>query len=156
MNQETSSPKFTQCPNEQLEKLAILGLNGSQLSIALLVMRQTYGFHKTEDKISISWLINKIGKSRPTVTRETKQLVKKMILVKKSILGKTSILSINPNVGQWLSASKETDTSKENDSKLVKKTLPTKERKINKEEENILDKPEAISANAFSILEGIR
>ncbi len=131
MNKETLNIKYTQIPNEQLEKIVVLGLSGSEISIVLLVMRQTYGFHKISDKISISWLMNKTHKSRPTVTKQTAQLVNKMILVKETLLGKTSVLSINPNIGQWLSTSKESDTSKENDTQLVKETLPTKE--INKE-----------------------
>lgn len=146
---------FTQIPNDQIEKLSLLGLNGSQLSIVLLVMRQTFGFHKIDDKISISWLINRTGKSRPTITRETKQLVNKMILVKKTLLGRTSILGINPNVGQWLSTSNEIDTSKVNDAQLVKKTLLTKERNKDKEKLNGEIDIEGIK-KGFSVLDGVR
>jgi len=136
--------------NDILKALIKAELSGTEYQIILLVIRQTYGFKKKEDWISLTQFEKITNKSRARICESIKQLVKKNILVKKSILGKNAYFSLNKDFDNWNKLVKKSGlvkktrlTSKENKTQLVKNTLPTKET-ITKEiytKETRLDKP---------------
>lgn len=91
---------FTQVPNGILESLCAAKLNGSQLSIALFIIRKTYGYQKEEDRISVFDIYNSIKINRRTVQREIANLVKRNIInVKNQYI---NCIKINPDFDTWV------------------------------------------------------
>lgn len=73
--------KYTQFPNDILMALISYGLNATQLSVAMYVVRQTYGFHKPYgDRISVKRMAKEIGKSRQYTMAAVNDLEKLGIL----------------------------------------------------------------------------
>lgn len=139
---------YTPIANEVLEAIICSGLNGAELSVLLYVIRKTYGYQKKEDEISLSQFLKKIPVSKPTICKalKTLQLVKILLLVKKGKHIKcANKYCFNKNYDEWQLVKKtklvkfSKRTSKENDTKLVKKTLHTKERKENIQKKNIIN-----------------
>lgn len=113
---------YTRIANDLLEKIMSSGLNGTEMSVVLFVIRKTYGFGKKEDAISISQFAKAIPVTRPAICNALKVLkvVKILLLVKKGNSAKRSNLyTFNKNYDEWQLVKK---------SKLVKKSLHTKER----------------------------
>jgi phage replication O-like protein O len=68
-------PNFTQYPNEILDEW-MPHLTGSQFKILSTFVRQIYGYHKKEDKISISQIAKKTGIAQSKVFDNVKKLIK--------------------------------------------------------------------------------
>lgn len=66
---------FTPIANEILEAVAGASLNGTQLRILLLLWRQSYGFHKKECILPLSYLTRKLGGNKSTIARELRKLL---------------------------------------------------------------------------------
>ena len=67
-------PRFTQTPNIVFDEyLAILGY--AELKILLAVCRQTYGWHKSKKRISISHFMKTTGLSNRAVIDATRKLI---------------------------------------------------------------------------------
>jgi len=81
-----SVPQHTQIPNKLLDEL-IPTLKEGEVRILLVIMRQTYGWHKEWDRISITFLMKKTGMERKAVCKSTESLVKKN-MIKKDKIGK--------------------------------------------------------------------
>lgn len=120
--------------NDIFSALIKAGLNSTEYQIVLLVIRKTYGFKKKEDLISISQFEKYINKTRVSIINSISSLVKKNILVKETTLGKMSSYSFNKKFETWnrlvkksVLVKKVVQTSKENFTRLVKKTIPTKD-----------------------------
>ena len=58
---------YTAIANEVLEQLVKAGLLGSELSMAIFVIRKTWGFQKKEDIISFSQFEKGLNISRMTI-----------------------------------------------------------------------------------------
>ena len=120
--------------NDILMALIKQRLNATQYQIMLLVIRKTWGFKKKEDWISLTQFEKYLSKSRASVCKEIKQLVKNNLLVKKSILGVRASYHINKDFTKWKPLVKKTRlvnkirlTSKQNKTQLVKKSIHTKD-----------------------------
>lgn len=124
--------------NEVLEQLVKQCLLGSEYQVIFLVLRKTWGWHKTEDIISLTQFELGTGLTRPTITKTIKNLVSMNILVKRSLLGKQEkSYKINKYHNQWLVNTTQlvknnSKTSKAVLTNLVKRGLHTKEKKENK------------------------
>lgn len=136
--------------NEVLEQLVKQCLLGSEYQVIFLVLRKTWGWHKTEDTISLTQFELGTGLSRPTITKTIKNLISMKILVKRSILGRQEkAYKINKYYTQWLVnttllVKNNSKTSKAVLTNLVKRGLHTKEKKENKRKETLnLDKIKA-------------
>jgi len=66
------SREFTTVPNEFFELLP--ELTDAETRVLLCVIRQTYGWHKMSDYLSISQLMEKTGLSRQGVVKAIKSL----------------------------------------------------------------------------------
>lgn len=88
---------YTAIANELLEQLVKACLLGSEYKIVLFVIRKTYGFHKKEDKISLSQFQEGTDLSRVTVVKTLKNLIIKGILVKSPILA----YKVNKDWEKW-------------------------------------------------------
>lgn len=94
---------FTRIANELLEEVLLYDYpSASALKLLLCVMRQTYGYNKKEDIISISQFQKHTHLSRPTVVYWLDRLVKALLLVKGDKLYKSGFkYSLNKNYHQW-------------------------------------------------------
>ncbi|MBE3085598.1 MAG: replication protein, partial [Bacteroidetes bacterium] len=72
----------TQVPNKLFDEL-IPTLKEGELRVILVVMRQTYGWHKIWDRISITFLMKKTGMCRQSVCLAVRNLIKKGMINKK-------------------------------------------------------------------------
>jgi len=76
-----SIPQHTQIPNKLFDEL-IPTLKEGELRALLVIMRQTYGWHKEWDRISITFLMKKTGMCRQSVCLAVKNLIKKGMIKK--------------------------------------------------------------------------
>lgn len=65
---------FTPIANEILEAAAGASLNGTQLRILLLLWRNSYGFHKKECPLPLSYLSKKLRGNKSTIARQVRRL----------------------------------------------------------------------------------
>ena len=97
---------YTKIANEILEALAKLmpGLTEGQIIYAIL--RKTYGWHKKEDKISISQLVEMTGKSKRMIIYALQNLeAKKIVFIKRTTLNKEkqpNTIMFNKNHKEWV------------------------------------------------------
>lgn len=97
--QESSdlSPNFFQCPNILVDKF-FKDLSGSELKCYLAIIRKTTGWHKKEDRISISQFMELTGLSnRSVIDACTKLESLGLIVIYKSEFGDKSFSLLNPN-----------------------------------------------------------
>lgn len=65
---------FTPIANELLEAISGASLNGTQLRILLLLWRNSYGFHKKECALPLSYLTKMLRGNKSTISREVRRL----------------------------------------------------------------------------------
>ncbi len=70
----------TDIANEIMEKLARYRISGQEYQIIFVVLRQTWGWHKKDDEISLSQFAEKTEMNRSSCVRAIKKLVTKKIL----------------------------------------------------------------------------
>lgn len=73
MNDNTPEPTFTQSPNI-LNDCIQRFIDPHEFGILDVIVRKTYGFHKSQDEISNSQIEFMTGFTRPTVTKFTRKL----------------------------------------------------------------------------------
>lgn len=137
---------YTRIANELLDALAKIRIPGEANQILMAVMRQTYGFCKKTDRISISKFIEITGLSRQSVQRGISKLIE-MNIIRKNADGFIPSYEINKNFYTWkLSAKKRTlrnnadPPPQKSGGNYPQKSGPQKkERKYTKEKEEALD-----------------
>jgi len=72
-------PQHTQIPNILFDEL-LKDLKEGELRVLMVIMRQTFGWHKTWDVISISQLAKKTGMEKKSVHRSLQTLVEKKMI----------------------------------------------------------------------------
>jgi phage replication O-like protein O len=121
--------------NDIMENLISSGLNGTELSVVLFLIRKTNGWNKETDEISLSQFLKYIPVTKPTLCKAIKnlQLVKIVKLVKKGkSLKSSNEYRLEKNRENWQLVKKtklvkfKKRTSKDFDTQLVKKPLHTK------------------------------
>ncbi len=76
------SPNYTQSPNVLFDEI-FKTLKEGELRIVLVLIRQTFGWHKEWDRICIGMLANKSGMERKSVQRSLKSLIDKGVVEQK-------------------------------------------------------------------------
>jgi len=126
----------TYIENDVMINLISSGLNGTELSVVLFLIRKTNGWHKETDEISLSQFLKHIPVTKPTLCKAIKnlQLVKIIKLVKKGkSLKSSNEYRLEKNIENWQLVKKAKlvkftkRTSKDFNNQLVKKPLHTKE-----------------------------
>lgn len=84
---------FTQIPNEIFDKYQ-KELKPSEFSVLLAIIRKTWGWNKTEDKISVSQISTASNMSNKTVVRCIKCLENKKIISTKKRHNQTTKIKI--------------------------------------------------------------
>lgn len=148
------APNYTNTPNEIFDKwLPHLKLN--EMRVLLVIVRQTFGWHKQRDRISISQLSQKCGIDRSNANEAVNSLIDKGLIIKKvtgSVGRQKTYYEINfiedsNNSDQWQittppvvnyhptkeTLTKETTSSKEEDIRAIT-ALSLKSRKKKPEE----------------------
>lgn len=98
---EDLKPNATMIPNIILDVL-MPQLSGSEEKIIRVICRQTYGWHKTSDKISNSQMIEKAGIEEATLKRSMKSLADRNIINRHIGNGRTMTeYSLNYDSSQW-------------------------------------------------------
>lgn len=118
---------FSQIPNNVLEKLITYDFTGTEFKIILKVIRQTFGYHKDKDWISLSQFQGTTGKSRRNISRFIRKLVSRKTLVKRSSPGKNAYYSINTDTDTWLKTGVRNGTTDTSVLKLVSYKTHTKD-----------------------------
>lgn len=79
MQENIPEPTFTQTPNPIFDVIQPM-IDPHELSILMVVVRKTYGFHKEHDNISNSQIEAQTGFTRPTVTKYAGMLEKRKLI----------------------------------------------------------------------------
>jgi phage replication O-like protein O len=81
-----TTPNYTQTPNDLFDHWLPL-LKEVELKVLLVIMRKTFGWHKTRDYISLSQLEQLTGCSQTNILKSIKTLIEKG-LISKEVVGK--------------------------------------------------------------------
>jgi phage replication O-like protein O len=135
--------------NELVEYLARYRLSGEEWQTLLVIWRKTYGWHKKEDKISLSQFAVMTGLKKQTAHRALKKLSsKKIIAIIKNDDSQINSFRFNKDFDKWLPSSKKITPSSnlitgviKNDYEPSSKMITTKEKKetITKEKRDLSD-----------------
>lgn len=142
---------FTPIANEIIDNLVKLRITASEKDMLFFVIRKTYGYHKKEDRISLSQFEQGTLLSRPTVVKGLKNLLARKLLVKSGLL-----LRFNKDHESWvvntpLLVKYENTTSKLTLTKNGKHTLTYKRKKIMTKETS---KDESLHNEIVLLIEG--
>lgn len=116
---------FTRVAHGILEALALANLGKRHYKILLVLLRQTYGYNKKSDEISLTQFRDKTGVLAPNVSTAIDELVEMRVLLRTP--GKYAFcLAVNKSFGQWTGNAK-IDISKvwgyQNDNSTVIETI---------------------------------
>jgi phage replication O-like protein O len=126
---------YVRIANELYSELYAIPLTAAEYKVIAFVIRQTYGFNKKEDHISLSQFQQFGNISRQTVVNAINRVVKMNILVKTTRLDGIckSLYSLNKDYLTWvvkttrLVKSNRLGVVKTNELGVVKTTRPTKD-----------------------------
>jgi phage replication O-like protein O len=93
---------YTRLANEILETVYKTRINGNAMSVLLAIVRMTYGWNKSSDRIAGVQLADETGLSESEVSRALSQLVERRIIECTGDRRKAKIISINKRVDEWL------------------------------------------------------
>ena len=98
---------YTMIANELFDALIRVPIGNSNAQVLYAIIRKTYGWHKREDKISISQLCKATNCSRRTVIYALQNLeAKRIIIIKRSkksgAENDINNISLNKNYQQWV------------------------------------------------------
>ena len=92
--------RYTRVSHSILEALALANLGKRHYKVLLVLMRQTYGYDKASDEISLTQFHTKTGVLPPNVSGAIEELVDMRVVLKTA--GKhAASLAINKDVSQW-------------------------------------------------------
>ncbi|HDR9274235.1 TPA: replication protein [Burkholderia vietnamiensis] len=92
--------RYTRVAHGVLEALALADLGKRHYKVLLVLMRQTYGYDKAADEISLTQFHDKTGVLPPNVSSAIDELVDMRVVIK--VPGKhAACLSINKELAQW-------------------------------------------------------
>lgn len=138
---------YTRIANELLDALCKEKLNGAEFNVLLFIIRQTYGYHKKERKMTIKYIASGTNALERTVKRALDKLIKNNIILSKSAYSTApKIYSLNKSYKTWVSDKNDTNLvtkmsrqnchqlSDKNDTNTsVKNVTTNKDRNIKKE-----------------------
>ena len=121
--------------NEIVEALSRIRISGEEMQCLWVILRKTYGWHKKEDRISLSQFAEMTGMKRQNVLRAINKLSsKKIIVVIKNDSTQINIYKINKDFDTWEPLSKKITVSSKKittviniDNQVSSKKIHTKE-----------------------------
>lgn len=161
VRKDTASPQlengYTRIANELLEALIKIRIPGEAMQILLKVFRQTYGYNKKEDDISLSQFCLATGLKKPNCVRAINKAIALNLIIKKDN-GSIARYRFNKDYSTWKPLSKKITLSKKimsvikKDNKSLSKKIHTKEKKDNVTKEIYI--PDTFK-NYFEVLKSI-
>ena len=97
--------------NEIWDALCRIRIRGEARQVLDFIIRKTYGYNKTWDRISLSQFINGTGVCKQNICRSLKFLLKMNLIIKKDN-DSGSIYKFNKNIDEWKPLSKKITLSK--------------------------------------------
>jgi len=104
MDKSSNNEPFTQVPNKILENIPKMKLTQTQLSLLLVIWRYTYGFHRKEHRISLSFLAEATNRYPRDIQRSLKKLEARKIIYQNT-KNNQRIIRINDNCHEWIDES---------------------------------------------------
>jgi phage replication O-like protein O len=101
---QVENGNFTRIINPVIDELIKIPFKGCELSVALFIIRKTWGYGKTEDSISLTQFQKGLNRSRQTIVTALKNLclVNTVRLVKRgSIKNDSNIWRFNKYIASW-------------------------------------------------------
>lgn len=133
MVNQLSLSQFTKIPNELVEGCGRFRMAGEESAVFWVVIRKTYGWHKTSDRISLSQFALATGMRKPHIVRAIRKLLdRNMILVSHGPDGAKSY-AIQTDVDLWKPLPRKGTLPKrgtivtKSSNNTLPKTVPTKE-----------------------------
>lgn len=139
----------TDIANELLEIIYSSKFNGTELAIILCILRYTYGFHRKEHGLSITFIAKSINRHKLEISKYINELINKEVLIEyeKPSFSSPRQVGINKDYSKWntkqlvklLTPSKTTNTtvSKITNTTVSKITNQETKNKTKKETKNI-------------------
>jgi len=87
---------FTKVPNKMIKELVKTNLSPYESRYVWALLRKTYGFHKSVDRITNSQFVKETGIRKEHITRTEKKLLEKKIINKNY-----RQIGFNTNYGMW-------------------------------------------------------
>ncbi len=140
---------FTKIANELLEAFTRLDASGSAWRVFMVVLRKTYGYHKKEDRISLTQFEKMSGLTRMSVCRGLSELIElRVITVQKN--GYINVYEVQKDYELW--GSIKPVTSNKNDTKtsikpVTKSSNKNDTYKRKKEKKDISEQSSPIKGN---------
>lgn len=113
--------------NEIVDKLARYRISGEEYQILWTIWRKTYGWHKKDDKISLSQFSIMTDLKRPTVARAIKKLLSKKIIIIKKDNTYINSYRFNKDFDEWQAIIKKDTGVIKKDNQVLSKKIHTKE-----------------------------
>jgi phage replication O-like protein O len=126
---------FTAIANEIMDALIAADLSGQDFKIALLIIRKTYGFNKTEDAVSLSQMMKATTMCKIRCSQVVNRLeLMKILTVTENINGIGKKYKFNKDFDTWQTVNKNINrykkmkgTVNEKRNRPLMKTLTTKD-----------------------------
>ena len=118
---------YTAIAHELLEALAKTRINGEARQILDVVLRKTYGFHKTEDEIALSQFCEATGLKKNSACRAIEKLENMKLLIIHEKVNNAKRYKINKNFDEWLLVPKKRTIIHKKVNKVVTKKGTTKD-----------------------------
>ena len=93
---------YTRLANDILEMAYKVRLNGNAMSVLLAVIRLTYGWNKSRDRIAGVQLADETGLNESEVSRAVAQLLERHIIEAEGDKRKIKTIGINRRVDEWI------------------------------------------------------
>ena len=123
----------TEIANEIMDALCRFRIPGEERQVFDVIMRKTYGWHKSEDAISLSQFVEMTGMNKPHIIQAIKGLLlKKVISVTDIGNAPAKVYRINKDYDQWKALPKKVTLPKkvigvtEKGNPSLPKKVPTK------------------------------
>ena len=93
---------YTRVPNHILDALPQVGMNGTQHDICHILLRETYGWNRTERAISVGEMAQITHLSKRHIINQLDELARRHIIVRHAQPGKANIYKIQSDVSRWI------------------------------------------------------
>jgi len=93
---------FTPIANEIMEALGRFRIPGEERQVLDVILRQTYGWNKTEDNISLSQFVEKTGMKKSNISAAIKRLLCKHIIIMSLDNHRKYLYKINKDYEKWV------------------------------------------------------
>lgn len=139
---------YTRIANEIMDRLYMLDVSAGAFRVLMAIIRQTYGFQKTTDRFTNTYLQSLTGLGATSVKDALILLEERKVLnVEKS--GMFKLISVNKQMTQWqLSGGKSENNKRSNNTQLAANPAELKSRESGHNKPRIRDEVAANPANS--------